>query len=479
MNTHSLRFRMTAWYAGLLTISLLVFSASVYLGLEHYLDTSLQKTLAEQARTIGEKLLAEVSKRGENYVAGETAELAPEINGRFIRITRQDGTILYRSGLPRDGSFDPDRISAATNTRKPSYRREMVGGTPLSIYTYPYTTFQGKRFLIESGAPYQRSQTALKGLLEILAFGLPLIVAGAIAGGYWVMERALEPVNDIAEHAERISSRNLSERLPQVHSGDEIERLSNSLNRMISRLDESFQHINRFSADVSHELRTPLTIIRGELEALAENGVPTRHLEVIGSALEETERLGKIVEQLLEISQLDAGEACSGRIRLDLGLMATSTVEQLHLLADEKAVSLAFDITNGVVVEANEIRLRQVIANLLDNAIKYCEHAGRITVSVKKIRDRAVLEITDNGVGIDAKSIPHIFERFFRADRARSRASGGSGLGLAIVKAICTAHGADVSVESAVGQGSVFRVEWPLAVSYLLSPVAEVASSRM
>ncbi len=354
----------------------------------------------------------------------------------------------------------------------------MVGGTPLSIYTYPYTTFQGKRFLIESGAPYQRSQTALKGLLEILAFGLPLIVAGAIAGGYWVMERALEPVNDIAEHAERISSRNLSERLPQVHSGDEIERLSNSLNRMISRLDESFQHINRFSADVSHELRTPLTIIRGELEALAGNGVPTAHLEVIGSALEETERLGKIVEQLLEISQLDAGEACSGRIRLDLGLMATSTVEQLHLLADEKSVSLDFDITDGVVVEANEIRLRQVIANLLDNAIKYCEHAGRVTVSVKKIRDRAVLEIADNGVGIDAKSIPHIFERFYRADRARSRASGGSGLGLAIVKAICTAHGADVTVESAVGQGSVFRVEWPLAVSYLLSPAPEVAISR-
>jgi heavy metal sensor kinase len=470
---------MTAWYAGLLTISLLVFSASVYLGLEHYLDSSLQLTLAEQAHTIGEKLLAEVNRRGEKYVVGETAELAPEINGRFIRITRQDGTILYRSGPPRDGSFDPAKISAAPTTRKPIYRSEMVDRTPLSIYTYPYTTAQGKEFVIESGAPYQESRRVLEGLLGILAIGLPLIVAGAIAGGYWVMQRALEPVNDIAEHAERISSRNLSERLPQVHSGDEIERLSNSLNRMISRLDESFQHINRFSADVSHELRTPLTIIRGELEALAGNGVPTTHLEVIGSALEETERLGKIVEQLLEISRLDAGEACSERIRLDLGLMATSTVEQLHLLAEEKSISLAFDIADGVSVEASEIRLRQVIANLLDNAIKYCEHAGRVTVTVKKAADKAILEIEDDGVGIDAQSIPHIFERFYRADRARSRASGGSGLGLAIVRAICTAHGADVTVESTVGQGSLFRVEWPLAVSVPASPVTEFAASRM
>ncbi|MEP6644576.1 MAG: ATP-binding protein [Acidobacteriaceae bacterium] len=479
MNTHSLRFRMTAWYAGLLTISLLVFSASVYLGLEHYLDSSLQTTLAEQARTIGEKLLSEVDRRGDKYVADETAELAPEINGRFIRITRQDGTILYRSGPPRGGSFDPSKIPSYANTRKPSYRTEIVGGTPLFIYAYPYSTGQGKLFLIESGAPYQQSRAVLERLLEILAFGLPLIVAGAIAGGYWVMQRALEPVNDIAEHAERISSRNLSERLPQVHSGDEIERLSKSLNRMISRLDESFQHINRFSADVSHELRTPLTIIRGELEALASNGVPTRHLEVIGSALEETERLGKIVEQLLEISRLDAGEASSNRIHLDLGLMATSTVEQLHLLAEEKSIALAFDITEGVMVEANEIRLRQVIANLLDNAIKYCEHAGRVTVSVKKMQARAILEIADNGVGIDAQSIPHIFERFYRADRARSRSSGGSGLGLAIVKAICTAHGADVTVESTAGLGSMFRVEWPLAVSAPVSAVTEVAVSRV
>jgi heavy metal sensor kinase len=283
------------------------------------------------------------------------------------------------------------------------------------------------------------------------------------------MQRALEPVNYIAAHAERVSSRNLSERLPSVNSGDEIERLSNSLNHMIGRLDDSFQHISRFSADVSHELRTPLTIIRGELEALAANGVTTEQMEVIGSVLEESDRLSKIVDQLLAISRLDAGEESAGRARVDLGAVALSTADQLRLLADEKSIVLHFQADAGVVVEADEIRLRQVIANLLDNAIKYTPNSGWVKLSVKNDRGEAILEIEDNGVGIAAESLPHIFERFYRADKARSRLSGGSGLGLSIVKAICTAHGAVVKVSSTEGEGSIFRVEWPTANSQVPS----------
>jgi heavy metal sensor kinase len=460
---------MTAWYAGLLTISLIVFSASVYLGLEHFLDASLHQELAEQTRVIGEKLVDEVTQRGEDYVVGETSELAPEINGRFIRITRHDGSILYRSGQPKDGSFDSSRVPTATNRVTASDRREIVGDTALLIHRYPFTTKDGKKFLIEEGAPNQQIRSVLHGLLLILAFGTPLIVACAIGGGYWVMQRALEPVNYIAAHAERVSSRNLSERLPSVNSGDEIERLSNSLNHMIGRLDDSFQHISRFSADVSHELRTPLTIIRGELEALAANGVTTEQMEVIGSVLEESDRLSKIVDQLLEISRLDAGEESAGRVRIDLGVVATSTADQLQLLADEKSIVLHFEVDTAVMVEADQIRLRQVIANLLDNAIKYTPNSGWVKLSVKNDGENAILEIEDNGVGIAAGSLPHIFERFYRADKARSRLSGGSGLGLSIVKAICTADGAVVKVFSTEGEGSIFRVEWPTATSLVSS----------
>lgn len=466
MNTRSLRFRMTAWYAGLLTVSLIIFCASVFLGLKNYLNEALRANLAEQTRSIGEKLLVDVNEKGEQYVIAETNEhYAPEINGRFIRITRADGSTLYQSNLPADLSFDPNQISAQEVLPSPTgFRTEKIDNAILLIHSYLYTTKDGKRFLIEAGAPSGAIGGVLKRLLMIFGIGLPVIVFGAIAGGYWLMRRALRPVNLIAEQAERISSRNLNERLPVIQSGDEIEKLSTALNRMIERLDDSFQHINRFSADVSHELRTPLAILRGELETMAQQRVSIDQLEIIGSALEETERLAKIVDQLLAISRLDAGEACRERIRLDLAELATSTADQLHLLAEEKSISLQYSATRGVEVEADPLRLRQLIANLLDNAIKYTPKGGTVKLSVFASENQAILEVKDNGVGINLEALPHIFDRFYRADEARSRSSGGVGLGLAIVKAICTAHGATIRVTSEEGFGTCFRVSLLLSV---------------
>lgn len=480
MNTQSLRFRMTTWYAGLLTISLVVFCTCVFLGLRNYLNDGLRANLAEQTRSIGEKLLIDVNEKGEQYVIAETNEhYAPEINGRFIRITRSDDSVLYQSSFPADRTFDPNQIPIQkVSLSSMGFRTAKIGKAIFLIHSYPYTTQDGKRFLIEAGAPSGAIGGVLKRLLIIFVIGLPTIVFGAISGGYWLMRRALRPVNMIAEQAERISSRNLNERLPAIQSGDEIEKLSTALNRMIQRLDDTFQHINRFSADVSHELRTPLTILRGELETMAQQRVPADQMEILGSALEEIERLANIVDQLLAISRLDAGEACRERVRLDLGELATSTADQLHLLADEKAISLQYSATRGIEVEADPLRLRQVIANLLDNAIKYTPAGGGVKLSVSALENQAILEVEDNGVGIPPEAVPHIFNRFFRTDKARSRSSGGVGLGLAIVKAICSAHGATIRVSSEEGVGTCFRVALPLAFRPI-SKTAPVSSQTL
>jgi heavy metal sensor kinase len=279
-----------------------------------------------------------------------------------------------------------------------------------------------------------------------------------------LMRRALRPVDEITQSAERITSRNLSERLPAPQTGDEIERLSVGLNRMIARLDESFQHIHRFSADASHELRTPLTILRGELEAAVQQPQITPELrETLGSALEETERLSRIVESLMAIARLDAGEAKVELAHFDLAELTSSTTEQMRLLAEDKNIALRCEAKQHVGIEGDRSRLKQVIVNLVDNAIKYTPAGGHVGVKVYTSNGFGVLEVNDNGMGIPAEALPHIFERFYRVDKARSRQMGGAGLGLSIIKAIVTAHGGQVKVESVEGKGSRFLVELPIA----------------
>ncbi len=465
MNTRSLRFRITAWYAGLLAGTLIVFGVSVYLGLERYLDWTLQRTLVSECRTIGTELLSQLPVKDNAWLATEINEAyAPEVNSRFIRVVHQGLGVVYLSAAPKDGTFDPSRIPLPSDQEEDGPRKLLFGaGNRLLIHSMTLKAADGSRFLVESGAPYNQIEVVLHGLLLTLAIYMPFVVSLAVAGGYWLMRRSLRPVDEITKRAEGITSTNLSERLPVIRTGDELERLSISLNRMIERLDDAFQHINRFSADASHELRTPLTVLQLELEGIAQNHRWDASLrDQIGGALEETHRMSRIVESLLAISRLDAGEAKMDKTRLDLGELVASTADEMRLLAEEKSIGLRTHVATGIQVEGDRTRLQQVIVNLIDNAIKYTQQGGKVEISVGGEGNTAVLEVSDNGPGIPSHALPHVFERFYRTDKARSRASGGAGLGLSIVKAICAAHNAEVKVSSQEGRGSRFRVELPL-----------------
>jgi len=463
VNTKSLRFRLTAWYAGLLAGALLVFGVSIYLGLERYLTSELQRTLIERSRSMGLQLFAGFPTKGAQWLSREITEAyAPEVNGYFLRISRADGRTIYVSGPPKDNSFDPSLISLPVERRQAEYSRQikMPDGYLLVIGGIVLTGSDGTQYWIESGLSDRRIEDVLHGLSETLAVYMPLIVSLAVVGGYWLMRKSLSPVADITRHAEGITSTNLSERLPVIKTGDELERLSISLNHMIAGLENAFQHIARFSADASHELRTPLTILQLELEGIVQHPrLAPEIVDQIGSALEETHRLSRIVENLLIISRLDAGEAGIEKVPLDLGELASSTADQMRLLAEEKSVSLRCDVSQDVWIEGDQARLKQVIVNLTDNAIKYTPAGGRVTITVRANETGALLEVADTGVGISAEALPHVFERFYRTDKARSRDSGGAGLGLAIVKSICSAHNAEIRVLSSEGQGSRFIVQ--------------------
>jgi heavy metal sensor kinase len=469
MNTRSISFRLVAWYASLLTGIFLLLCALLYLDLRHFLVNDLRATQLRRTREIANTLLVHVKQTGEAAVASQTKDwYEPEINDRFIRITRADGTLVYVSEAPKDGSFDPAEVPFFTPSSKAEFSRKLKlsGGNTLLIAALNFKSSGNPAYLVEFGVLLDPVETMLNHLFLQLALGLPLAIIIIAVGGYLLLRRALTPVEQITSAAERITQHNLSERLPVARTGDELERLSVSLNRMITRLDDAFQNSKRFVADASHDLRTPLTILRGELENLAEDTRLDSELrDRAGSMLEEVVHLGKIVEQLFTLSRLDAGEAQTEWTRFDLAELAKTTADQMNLLAEDKGISISCDASRPLPVEGNRVRLKQVVVNLLDNAIKYTPPKGAIQLRVLAVNGHAVLEVEDNGIGIPPGALPHIFDRFYRVDPARSADSESAGLGLSIVKAICTAHGAEVEAMSVPTLGSRFRVKLPLSKS--------------
>lgn len=467
MGTRSLRFRLIIWYAGLLIWVFVLLGVAMSLGLDHYLERSLRESLDRRARQIGESLLAQIEQTGDAFVVAEiNARYAPESYDRFIRVTRSSGKVLYASGRTKDSSFDPTHLPILKPDINRNFARKETLPNDTEILVATTVFKQREKFFIEVGGPLRPIKTILGQMLFGLALGLPAVVAVAVGGGYLLVGRALAPVIKIAESAERITLHNLSERLPLTPTGDELEQLSRALNHMIARLHEAFEQNRRFLADASHELRTPITALRGELESVVEQARTAPELcDRIGSALEEVDRLAKIVERLFAISRLDAGEAQGEWVRFDLAHLAATTAEQMCLLAEDKGVSVKCESAQAVFVQGDRARLKQVVVNLLDNAIKYTPQGGSVTLRVGMINDSALLQVEDNGIGIPAGALPHVFERFFRVDKARSREMGGAGLGLAIVKSICVAHGGQVDVQSTEGRGSRFSVELPLATN--------------
>lgn len=467
MNPRSLRFRLIIWYAGVVTFVVFCFAVFTHRSLDLFMQQVVADTVSHRARQIAETLLHEVQARGETYLKEQIdIRYAPQINDRFIRITRADGTIAYLSGVPADQSFDPSAIPAAPVPISSKYRQEAIAnGNHLLIVALPHQ-IEREKYLVEVGASLAASQRVARALDLSLGAGLSVVVCLVILGGHILMKRALRPVENLMGAAQEITLHNLSRRLPIRHSNDEIEGLARVLNQMIARLDESFQHTSRFTADASHELRTPLTIMRGELEALLfRDNLSEDMRAAVASLLEEVERLVRIVEGLFALTRLDAGEAQARSVRLDLAKLAENTAEQMCLLAEEKQIALTCDTKAAVEVHGDPARLKQVVVNLLDNAIKYTPSGGTVTLSVLAKNGQAVLEVKDTGAGIPEKVLPHIFERFFRSDEVRSREIGGAGLGLSIVHSICAAHGGCVVACNLDPAGSQFTVTLPRATS--------------
>jgi len=464
MNLQSIRFRLTLWYVAILGLILCSSSGFLYLTLSRSLHRNIDAKIKSIADFVASSYSSPFAKYGLNLdrVIEEATGKRP--TGKFIQVLDKKGRIGLKSGSL--GRFQlPVSVEALRNASKGEVTFETnraIGTSAIRIVTMPIV--EGRRIsnIVQVASSLEDVESALKTLLLILSITIPSALAVASLGGNFLANRAFRPVNEVIDTARAITSHNLNRRIQIKKVKDEIGRLAETFNEMISRLDQSFRKTRQFSADASHELKTPITVLKGEIEvALRRARTGDEYRTILMSNLEEINNMGKIVDDLLLLSRADSGEVPLTKVIIDLSEFLTETQVQAQVLATPKSIDVYFHNDNRAYALADPLRLKSMMLNLIENAIKYSLQEGRIDIRLEQKDDFAVITVSDQGIGIPQEALPHIFDRFFRVDKARSRQEGGSGLGLSICKWIAEAHDGSISATSEPGKGSAFIVRIP------------------
>lgn len=386
---------------------------------------------------------------------------------RVFLIMDSDGTLLEDSPIYRGiGADSLDQVKKAIGSPTPVVLiRRDEHGTPYLIRQGPVPDEHRHQYFLAIG----RSLADADGIVHLFTWRyfaiMPLLIVLAGALGWVLAGRALQPVNALAETAHQITSSSLATKIPLRNAGDELDELIEAFNRMMERLNLSFEQIRQFSTDVSHELRTPLTAIRGQLEvALFTAKTPDQYQDAMVNALQDVEQLSNIVRALLLLSQAESGQLVLQMAPVDMGEVAADMAEQYEIPAEAAGIQLSTETEAGCVVRADKTQMERLVSNLLSNAIKYTQDGGNVMLSVARAADGQVgLSVRDNGIGIPAEKLPHIFDRFYRVRSTATKKVQGLGLGLSFVAWIVQAHNGRISVESRQGEGSTFTVLLPAA----------------
>jgi heavy metal sensor kinase len=322
----------------------------------------------------------------------------------------------------------------------------------------------GLEYTVVLMAPLAAADAELAQVRAVLLTAGPAALLLAAALAYALACKALAPVEALRRSADAVTAERLDRRLSAANPDDELGRLTHTINAMIARLERSFAEVRRFTADASHELRTPLTVLRSEVEvALGKDLTAAEHRRLLGGLLEELGRMSRLTDQLLTLSRRDAGVEHFATAPLDLCALVAGVAEALGPLAESRRVRLEWDAAGPAVVAGDGALLRLVFINLVDNALKYTPEGGEVRVRVEERDGASVVTVGDTGIGIPPEHLPHVFDRFYRVDKARSRAEGGTGLGLSIAQSIVKAHGGTITIHSPAGRGTVCTVTLPRA----------------
>lgn len=462
MNTRSIGFRLAAWYFLVFAAGIAVFSIAAWYGMRASLYDAIDDALRDRVRGVQTFMDRQISALSLPEIRDEFREhsvLGP--GGDLFQVCDDRGQWLYRS-VPLESNNV--RITRPSDLGSPRLETAQVERHPLRFYSERISV-SGGDYTVQVAVPLDEILEALERFRTLLLLAIPVLLMAASAGGYWMSRRALGPVDDISRAAQRISIENLTQRLQVQNSGDQIQRLSETLNAMLARLEASVQKIAQFTADASHELRAPVSLIRttAEVAVLRRDRPASEYLEALDDILEESERTSQVVDSLMLLARSDAGNANIERHDLDARMVFREVAEQGEKLA--RANGLEFQWVSPdtpVSVQADPEFLRRALLILIDNAIKYSLRGGSVRIMLEADGGDAVISVLDTGIGIAEEDLPHVFERFWRADRARTRERAGSGLGLSIAKQIIEMHAGTIGVESKPGNGSAFQIRLPL-----------------
>ncbi|MGA2110966.1 MAG: ATP-binding protein [Anaerolineales bacterium] len=465
----SLRARLTLGYSAVLAGVLLVFSAALYLLLTFGLVYQIDQTLAQSAETILRTSRVRTEPNLRIITLPSLAFASPNV---YIQVWGGDRQLIASSS--NVSSLTQPLDSSALGIQQQRYSQASIGSAHLRVFTVPITLAGTEAGFLQIGTPLSTVDRIREYLLVMLVLGdvLGMIIAAAL--GNLIAGRALRPLEAVTVTALQITrADDLSRRISlEGPPGSEVGRLILAFNETLERLEDLFHSQRRFLADVSHELRTPLTAIRGNVDLIRRMGADEESLEAIQS---EAERLIRLVGDLLLLAQAETGNLPLAREPVDVDTVLLEVFQQGRILAQDHLTLVMGDWDQAQVIGDRD-RLKQLFLNLMANAVQYTPNGGRVTLSLRLVGEWTHISVTDTGPGIPAEEIPHLFERFYRVDRSRTRRSySGAGLGLSIAYWIAVNHGGRIEVASEMGKGTTFSVWLPLASKEIRQPAAEAA----
>ncbi|HYI14974.1 MAG TPA: ATP-binding protein [Thermomicrobiales bacterium] len=473
LNRRGIRVRLTLWYLLVLAVVLALFGGGVYFALRESLEDGLETSVRSRSDALlsvvqmenGNPALPASMVESSSRPDTEDEDLDDDPDDeQFARTWDRAGNVISDAG--GDEAEVPARRSVVLPVVGGTERWATLPGDDANFHVFVRPIVDNGEVVgvLEVGQSHEEIDETLGALLIILMVATPITLVLAGIGGLLIAGRALEPVDSVTRLARRISAEDLSGRLDLDLPDDELGRLARTFDEMIARLESAFRRQRQFTGDASHELRTPLTALKGQVEvALARPREPDEYRAVLHVVNEEVDRLIHLVGSLLTLARADAGEISLAREPISLGDAVVGAVEQLEPFAEQRGIGLRVEPGPETTIEADESLLLQLLLNLLDNAIKYTPVGGAVQVSWVVEAESAFVTVTDNGVGIEPQHLPHVFERFYRVDKARSRGDGGTGLGLAISRWIAEAHGGEITAVSTPGHGTSVTIRLPLS----------------